>query len=169
MHDRRFSRGRRAHALRCGHDDRCRRFPPDRDVGAGIAGVDETFRAEALDQRCGFRCPTEVVVTVRRNHFIEKAEMIGDLLRNSTVCRRGQHQHAALRLLLLQVSEEFAVIGKVGRIEIPASRQFFLKPRLALSEPARQRQHDTRIGHAGGDGRFVQRIGRQQRAIEIDA
>ena len=133
-HDRRRSHraAGKAPASSCSPENRapaCRRFPPDRDIGAGIAGIDEPFRTETLDQCLGFRGPAEVVAAVRRDHFIENAEMIGDLLRYSTVCRRGQHQHAALRPLLLQVSEEFAVIGQVSWIEIPASRQRQSAPR----------------------------------------
>jgi hypothetical protein len=159
--DRGLGRGRRMNPLRRGDDDRRRRFPPYREIGAGIAGIDKALDAETLDEGRGFRRAAEIVAAVRGDHFIEEAEMIGDLLGDPAIGRGREHEPATQRFLLLEIGEKFEVVGKLRRLEIPAPRQLFLEPRLALGEPARQPQDNPWIGQASRDRRLLQRVGDQ--------
>ncbi len=151
------------------HDNYARSIAPNSMIGCVVAGVDKSFVAETRAQCLRFAGSAQIDCAVRRHHIVEQRQMIGDSLCHARIRRRHQNEPAARGFLRAQQRHELFVVGKQCRVEIPAFSQFVFQGRSSAPEPTEQAAQIAPVGKHRRDGRFMQRIGVDQRAIEIHA
>ncbi len=99
----------------------------------------------------------------------EDAEMLGDPVRQGGVGCGGEVERAAFGLLLLQILEQFAVVGQMGGVQLHCSGDVALQRGFALGEPAGKPQQFGGVVPGERQGGIDQRVGLYEGAIEIDA
>ena len=95
-------------------------------------------------------------------------EMIGDAMGKSRIGGGSQVDGSPGGLLLLEILEEFAVVGKVGDIELDGIGDMALESSFSLSQPARDLENRGRMLAREGERGIDERVGFDQSAVKID-
>ena len=151
------------------NDDRLARHVEAGEVVAAVAGIVEAAVAIGFDQRGAFLLRREIVEPVGRMHGVEHAEMRGDRVGEFARRAGGQNDAAAGRALLAQPLDQLLAVGKAGRIDVDAGGKLLLQPRRARHQPDRHHEQVERVPAQQQEQSFPQKVGRDQRAVEIDS
>lgn len=161
-----FTHGCR-HGRRHTHQNRALRRRPDRQVGPAVARIDEVLAHAGTD--AGQLCrPLEVDVLPGRDYCIEHAEMRAHAFGNRTVRGGGENDRAALFSLCFQIVEQGLPIRNAVRLKISPLGYPGLEGGTSGGKPEWQTKQIGRIAPDGPDDGFRERIGRGQRAVQID-
>jgi hypothetical protein len=142
-------------------------MPPHREVGARVPGVNETGGTEAGDQRLGFRGTFEVVARGRGDDLVEQSQMRGDSFGHGLIGGGGEHDAPAFGAFSADVVQQGLVVGQQRRIAGREVRHTRLEPGPA---GGKRTEDGARVhGAQKRDHPLHQRVGADQRAVEIDA
>ena len=147
----------------------CARHVEAFEVVAAVAGIVEAAVAIGLDQRRAFALGREIVQAVGRVHGVEHAEMRGDRVGEFARRAGGQNDAAAGVALLAQPFDQLFAIGKTGGIDVDAGGDLLLQPRRTRHQPDRHQEQIERVPAQQQEQPFPQKVGRNQRAVEIDS
>ena len=149
--------------------DRTVRGSPDVEIGTGVPGVVEAAGAEPLHQHLGLAVARQVGGPVAREHLREDPDVVGDRRDHLHVGGGGEDDPPAGRPLRSEVGEQLLTIRQRLGTDAHPPRDHPLESRLSPQEPERHdEQRPGPLPHETDD-RLPQQIGRQQRAVEIDA
>ena len=142
-------------------------------VVAAVASVGPAAVAARLrvgSNRVALVAPAEVHAVgagVGAQDVVEQLQVRSDFAHDARVRRAGQHQAAALLALGHQVAHEGLVVGQGGRVGAHRIGQPALEGRLAQRQPGQQAQQVQRVAAHQQQGRFVQRVGGRERAVQV--
>ena len=110
---------------------------PYHEVTPAVADVVESFLAELGHQPLALLLPGEVDPAVAREHGLEQAELLGDLLGEPLVGRGRQHQASSAGALCLQILQHRTSVREPRDIEGHAPRHLSLEMGLSPKQPGR--------------------------------
>ena len=144
------------------------RHRPDRKVARTVPGIVEAALAEFGNQAVALALAAEVGDAVAREHGVEAAETVGHGARDLRVGAGGKHEAPALAPLRTKVLEQFLRHRQGVDVQRRLRGEALLEHGTPLHQPHRQRQKTQRISTAEREQRFDERVGAQQRAVEVD-
>ena len=162
--------GTRRPADGCGgaDHDRSARPLPHGEVVPGVARIVEAALAEALDERLGLGGAGQVRVAVADDDLVEQVEPCSDLSRVFAVGRRAEHGAAAGSPLRGHPGQQLFVQRQGIDVQIDPIGDAALQTRLAVEQPPGQGECEQRAVTEQLQGRLVQHVAQQQRAVEVD-
>ena len=95
--------------------------------------------------------------------------MRGDRRCDAAVGCRGEHERAALPLLLAQEGQHLGVVGQQCGVELGPAGDLFLEVGAAAQQPPRQHEDQRGIASQQAQQRLDERVGSDQRAVQVDA
>ena len=110
----------------------------------------------------------QIVEAIGGDHLIEQANMLCHRIGDHMIGGGRQDQPPAKPLLLMQPGNQTGIVGQQRRIELGMQRQLLLQVRLALEQPADQREQHPPVLDDGEEA-FDQAVRIQQRAVHIHA
>jgi hypothetical protein len=137
-------------------------------VGQGVADVGEAVSEAGLEGE-ELVVAGEVGFAVGGEDAGEETEVVGDTLGEDGVGGGGEVDGAAGGVLLLEVLEEFAVVGEVGYIELDGCGEVLLEGGFALEEPAGQVQERGGIVAGEDEGGVDEGVRLDEGSVEVDA
>ena len=140
----------------------------EREVRARVADVGEVIaklRAEGGE----LIFASEVELAVGGEDAGEEAEVVGDAVGDVGVGRCGEVDGAACSVLLLKILKEFAIIGKMGYVDLDDSSEVALEGGFALEEPAGEIEEGSRVVAGNGKCRIMKGVRLDEGAVEVDA
>ncbi len=140
---------------------------PDRQVARAVAGVVEATLAEFGDEAVALGLAGQVEPAVAGEHRLEEVQLAGHRLRDPRVGAGGQHQTAALALERTQVVQQFPGHGQGRDVDGRQQGQPVLQVRAPAGQPRRQLQQLQRLPARDVEQRLDERVGVQQRAVEV--
>ena len=150
------------------NDDRRARHVEAGEVVAAIAGIVEPTIAVGFGQRSAFPLGREIVEAVGRMHGVEHAEMRCDRVGEFARRAGGKDDTAAGSTLLAQSLDQLLAVRQAGRIDVEACGKLLLQPRRPRQHPDRHHEKVKRVPAQQQEQSFPQKVGRDQRAVEID-
>ena len=149
-------------------DDRGARRIEAPEVVTAVAGIVEAAVAIDVDQRGAFLLRREIMVPVGRMDCVEQAKMRRDRLGEFARRAGGQHDAAAGLALFAQPLDQRRAVGQTRGIDVDALGDLLLQARRARHQPDRHQQQIERVLAQQQEKAFPQKVGRNQRAVEID-
>jgi hypothetical protein len=140
----------------------------EREVRQRVADIGEVV-AEAGLEGSQLVFSGEVELTVGGEDAGEDAEVGGDAVGSVRIGGRGEIEGTAVGTLLLQVLEEFAVVGKMNNIELYRVGKVAFECRFALHEPTGNVEQRAGMVAGDGEGGIVESVRLDERSIQVDA
>src|SRR5688572_17423167 len=103
-------------------------------IGGTVARINK-IRSHLLLDRFQLRGAFEVYAAFRRQHSVEKAKMIENVLRDFRMRRRGENDRPAFVSLRLEVGDEPLMIGEMGGRKAGPLGNGLLESRAPAAQP----------------------------------
>jgi hypothetical protein len=140
----------------------------EREVRERVADVGEVVAKAGLEGG-ELVFAGEIELSVGGEDAGENAEVSGDAVGGDGVGGGGEVEGTADGALLLEVLQQFAVVGEMDNIELYRIGKMTFEGRFALNEPARDMDERTRVVARDGEGGIVKGVRLDERSIEVDA
>ena len=112
--------------------------------------------------------PERLTDSIAGKDHIEELQVVGHLPRDPFIGRRRQGQSTSLGTLILQIVEEFAMVGQEAHIKGYPLADLSFQEGLSLEQPEREKKKIERVLLEQGEKGFDQQVRLDQGPVEVN-